>query len=339
MVEFNSHNNDLNFPTAEHPKNSELIGTDDAGLKIFIERNNLFGIEEYLRSDTNNELGGVLIGNVYKDKNDRLFIVIKNNIIAESTNASLSRLTFTHATWEKINANLDKNFPNQKILGWYHSHPGHSVFLSTYDVFIQDNFFNLPYMTAFVYDPIINDRGFFYKDESGIKKTEGYYIYGDRPELIKTTELNIEMPKPLEDVQVKKNDGSKESTGNNSMKNIVIIALLVINFLFCILLLLKMNSYEKELSRFENVNNQLNEVKADNLKLNQKLSGLTESLEEGRTSSMETVKYTIKEGESLRSVVKAVLKDESKTDLVVKLNKLKNEFDIKPGQIIELPLN
>lgn len=335
MVEFNSNNADLNFPVSEYPENSELIGANDNGLKIYIERNNLFGIEEYLRSDTNNELGGVLIGSVYKDKNDKFFIVIKNNIIAESTNASLSRLTFTHETWEKINVNLEKDFPNQKILGWYHSHPGHSVFLSTYDVFIQDNFFNLPYMTAFVYDPIINDRGFFYKDESGIKKSEGYYIYGDRPELIKTTELNIEMPKPLENIDVKKND----NVNDKSLKNIIVIALLAINFLFSILLLLKLSSTEKELSRFENVNNQLNEVKGDNAKLNQKLIVLEQSLLELKSSSLETMKYTIKEGENLRSIVTIFLKDEAKVDLVIKLNKLKDEFDIKPGQIIELPMN
>ncbi|MBN8568620.1 MAG: Mov34/MPN/PAD-1 family protein [Ignavibacteria bacterium] len=292
MVEFNSNNADTNFPVSEYPKNSELIGNDDNGLKIFIERNNLFGIEEYLRSDTNNELGGVLIGNVYKDKNDKLFIVIKNNIIAESTNASLSRLTFTHETWEKINANLEKDFPNQKILGWYHSHPGHSVFLSTYDVFIQDNFFDMPYMTAFVYDPIINDRGFFYKDESGIKKSEGYYIYGDRPELIKPTELNIEMSKPLENIEVKKNDNSNKS----SMKNIVIIALVVINFIFCLLLFVKMNSYEKELSRFENVNNQLNELKSENIKLNQKYDSLIKSFENDRITALDTTKQKLNFG-------------------------------------------
>ncbi|MBS1492137.1 MAG: Mov34/MPN/PAD-1 family protein [Bacteroidetes bacterium] len=292
MVEFNSTNNDTNFPSAEYPKNSELIGTDDNGLKIFIERNNLFGIEEYLRSDTNNELGGVLIGNVYKDKNDKLFIVIKNNIIAESTNASLSRLTFTHETWEKINSNLEKDFPSQKILGWYHSHPGHSVFLSTYDVFIQDNFFDMPYMTAFVYDPIINDRGFFYKDESGIKKSEGYYIYGERPELIKTTELEIEMPKPLENIEVKKND----NTNKSSMKNIVIIALVVINFIFCLLLFVKMNSNEKELSRFENVNNQLNELKNENLKLNQKYDNLIKSFETERMNTFDTTKQKLNPG-------------------------------------------
>ncbi len=335
MVEFNSDNKDTEFKFSEYPENAELIGLNENGLKIFIERNNLFGIEEYLRSDTGNELGGVLVGNVYKDKSNQLFIVIRNNIIAESTNASLSRLTFTHETWEKINSNLEKDYPNQKILGWYHSHPGHSVFLSTYDIFIQDNFFNLPYMTAFVYDPIINDRAFFYKDNSGIKKSEGYYVYGNGSELVSPAEINIEMPKSIEDYEQKKS----ESLNDSPMKNIIIIALVIINFVFCILLFLKVNSNEKELSRFENVNNQLNEIKIENSKLNQKLDNLTQSLEAGRTSSMGTIKYNIKEGEKLRDIVKSVLKDESKIELVVKLNKLKNEFDIKPGRIIELPLN
>jgi len=329
MVEFSSENSDSKIAHSDYPQNSELIGTDDTGLKIFIAKENLFGIEEYLRSDTNNELGGVLTGKVYKDKNGALFIVIKNNIIAESTNASLSRLTFTHETWELINSNLEKNYPDQKILGWYHSHPGHSVFLSTYDVFIQDNFFNLPYMTAFVYDPIINDRGFFYKDSSGIKKASGYYVYADKP-LVTPAEINIEMPKPLEQVEVKKND--------SSLKNYILIALVAVNFLFSILLLLKVYSTEKELSRLENVNNDLNEVKAENTKLNQKIILLEQSLLESKTPA-ETMKYTVKEGENLRGIVKAIMKDESKIDYVVKLNKLKNEFDIKPGQIIELPLN
>lgn len=330
MVEFNSGNNDLNISQAEYPANAELIGIDDSGLKIFIAKENLFGIEEYLRSDTNNELGGVLTGNVYKHKSGSLFIVIKNNIIAESTNATLSRLTFTHETWELINSNLDKNYPEQKILGWYHSHPGHSVFLSTYDVFIQDNFFNLPYMTAFVYDPIMNDRGFFYKDASGIKKASGYYVYGDKP-LVTPTDFTIEMPKPPDTPEVKKND--------SSLKNIILIALIAVNFLFSILLLLKVNSTEKELSRLENVNNELNEVKSENAKLNQKIALLEQSMLEVKPLASETMKYTVKEGENLRGIIKAVMKDESRTDFVVKLNKLKNEFDIKPGQIIELPLN
>jgi len=342
MVEFNKDSNELNIKTSVHPANAKLIGVDDSkDLKIFIEKSNLFGIEEYLRSDMNNELGGVLVGNVYKDNEGRIFIDIKNNIIAESTTASLSRLTFTHETWQIINDNLEKSFPEQKILGWYHSHPGHSVFLSTYDVFIQDNFFNLPYMTAFVYDPVINDRGFFYKDDSGIKKCSGYFIYSDKEdiqkELTMSSDVKLEMPKPLEPVEFRNIEKkSPETKDESKMKNVVIIALLLINFILCVLMFLKMNNYDKELLRFENVNNQLNELRSENEKLSKKVEELTIGLESTANSDL-SIKYTVKEGETLRSIVIAVLKDESKIDNVVKMNSLKNEFDIKPGQIIELP--
>jgi len=276
MVEFNKNNNEWNLSITDYPINAKLIGTEDSkDLKIFIERSNLFGIEEYLRSDMNNELGGVLVGNVFKDKDDNIFIDVRNNIIAESTNASLSRLTFTHETWEKINDKREKDFPNQQILGWYHSHPGHSVFLSTYDVFIQDNFFNLPYMTAFVYDPVINDRGFFYKDESGIKKCSGYYVYSDKEEMVMSPEVKLEMPKPLEQIELKPIEKkSPEITSKSKMKNVIIIVLLLINFTFCLLLFLKINSFDKELLRFENVNNQLNELKGHNENVNKKLMSL-----------------------------------------------------------------
>ncbi|MBX7045275.1 MAG: hypothetical protein K1X86_05480 [Ignavibacteria bacterium] len=331
MVDLNSNTGKTEIAKADYPSGAELIGSDSEGLKIFIDKNVLFGIEEYLRSDVQNELGGVLTGSVYKDTDENLFIVISGSIIAESTNASLSRLTFTHETWEKINFNLEKNFPNKRILGWYHSHPGHSVFLSTYDVFIQDNFFNLPFMTAFVYDPVINDRGFFYKDENGIKKCEGYFVFGEKQDLINPTSLAIEMPKPIDMNEAKKSE--------NNMKNFFIIALLAVNILFSILLFFKVSSTDKELSRLQNVREQLVEVKMENEKLNQKVVNLEQSVQELKSAASETIKYTIRDGENLRTIVKGILKDESKVDLIVKLNKLKNEFDIKPGQVIELPLN
>ncbi len=80
------------------------------------------------------------------------------------------------------------------------------------------------------------------------------------------------------------------------MKNIVIIALVVINFIFCILLFVKMNSYEKELSRFENVNNQLNELKSENIKLNQKYDSLIKSFETDRITALDTTKQKLNFG-------------------------------------------
>ena len=146
-------------------------------LHVFIEEKALFGIDEFLKSDTQIELGGVLTGNAYTNAFGSDFILIKNFIIAKHSNSTLSRLTFTHETWEFINNKIEKDHPEQKILGWFHSHPGHSVFLSGYDLFIQENFFNLPYMIAYVFDPIINDKGFFYWENEKIEKATGFYIY------------------------------------------------------------------------------------------------------------------------------------------------------------------
>ena len=56
---------------------------------------------------------------------------------------------------------MDKDHPDARIVGWYHTHPGFGIFLSGMDLFIQDNFFNLPWQVAFVYDPTSEEEGLF----------------------------------------------------------------------------------------------------------------------------------------------------------------------------------
>ena len=56
---------------------------------------------------------------------------------------------------------MDRDYPDKKMIGWYHTHPGFGIFLSGMDLFICDNFFNLPWQVAFVYDPLGGDEGNF----------------------------------------------------------------------------------------------------------------------------------------------------------------------------------
>src|SRR5690606_25238601 len=65
------------------------------------------------------------------------------------------------ATWDYVHQVLESDYPGQKIVGWYHTHPDFGVFLSGMDLFIQDNFFNLPWQVAFVYDPVRREEGVF----------------------------------------------------------------------------------------------------------------------------------------------------------------------------------
>jgi len=95
------------------------------------------------------ELCGVLIGDVLRD-DQGCFLNISAIIEGEGANNYGSQVTFTHQTWSHINETKDKEYPQHKIVGWYHTHPGFGVFLSTMDSFIQENFFNQPYQVAIV---------------------------------------------------------------------------------------------------------------------------------------------------------------------------------------------
>jgi len=106
------------------------------------------------------ELGGVLIGDVYRDGREA-FLKITGVIEGEGANNYGAQVTFTHETWRHINEVKDRDHPEQKIVGWYHTHPGFGVFLSKMDSFIQENFFNQPYQVAIVIETKQHVEGCF----------------------------------------------------------------------------------------------------------------------------------------------------------------------------------
>ena len=52
---------------------------------------------------------------------------------------------------------LDAN-PDQILIGWFHTHPGHGIFLSEQDLNISYTFFNKPYQIALLLDNQISLR-------------------------------------------------------------------------------------------------------------------------------------------------------------------------------------
>lgn len=104
------------------------------------------------------EAGGILLGNYNKKKN---ILDIQQHIPAQETRAGRTNLTFTHETWNKIHEERTAKYPHLSIIGWYHSHPGWGVFLSSRDLFIQKEFFKHPYQVALVVDPVLRKFCFF----------------------------------------------------------------------------------------------------------------------------------------------------------------------------------
>ena len=70
-----------------------------------------------------------------------------------------AHVTFTQDTWEHIYQIKDKEYPDAKIVGWYHTHPSMGVFLSHYDTWLHSNFFPEPWQVALVVEPVTATGG------------------------------------------------------------------------------------------------------------------------------------------------------------------------------------
>ncbi len=113
-------------------------------------------IRQHARSTIKTEICGVLIGQ------DRDGVVkVEASITGVNAEEAGAHVTFTQDTWQHIYEVKDKEFPNERIVGWYHSHPGFGVFLSEHDTFIHKNFFSSPGQVAWVFDPHSDEEGCF----------------------------------------------------------------------------------------------------------------------------------------------------------------------------------
>jgi len=311
-----------------YPVDYRKIGEGEEDFKIFISDFVLNDIKAFLSSDKEKELGGVLLGEVYADDEGKNFVLLNEFVIALYTESNITRLTFTHSSWEYMNNKIDKEYPGKKILGWFHSHPGHTVFLSSYDKFIHENFFSQDFCVAYVYDPIHNDDGFFYKKDNVLVKAGCYYIYSQFMKSIGNQTYPYEEPKKEK----------KTIKSNLFFYLIFILALLIL--IVSVKLATKYTEISKKDAEIQDLSNRIKELKDENTKINQRLESISRSLPQDNDSIVNTpniIKHQVKPGETLRSIAINYFKDEGKYNLLIRHNKLKDEYDIAVGQVIEIP--
>lgn len=116
-------------------------------------------IREHAASGRPNEVGGLVLGCVHT-QDDALFVDVNVALAARSTLASPMSVTFTVASW--LDLLRRRRRYDDLVVGWYHSHPGHGVFLSTADLFVHEGFFSAePWYLAIVIDPVSDELGVF----------------------------------------------------------------------------------------------------------------------------------------------------------------------------------
>ena len=153
------------FRAIEH-----TTGSREPGFAVVIQRGTLDAIHAHGRNDTTVEIGGVLVGTLHHDRISP-YLLISANVPGAKAASKQTQVTFTADTWNEIQSVMEEKHTDQKIVGWYHTHPGFGIFLSGMDLFIQDNFFNLPWQVAWVYDPIAQTEGAFIWKANKSEKT------------------------------------------------------------------------------------------------------------------------------------------------------------------------
>ena len=146
-------------------------------------------IRQHARSHMKTEVCGVLIG----EKRNGI-VEVRASIEALNATQAGTHVTFTQDAWETIYKVKDEPYPDERIVGWYHSHPGFGVFLSEHDTFIHRNFFSSPDQVAWVYDPHTDEEGCFGWVDGDIHRISNFSIADNNGDGVERT------PKPMEPV-------------------------------------------------------------------------------------------------------------------------------------------
>jgi proteasome lid subunit RPN8/RPN11 len=175
----NSLNGEIDFARLPERVLGKLSGPRLTALQVVIRQSALNRVHVHGDSSPAAEVCGVLVGEVYRDATGP-FLLIEHIVKGEAATGSAGQVTFTAATWQHIQETMDREYPDLRIVGWYHTHPGHGIFLSEMDIFLHESFFGLPWQTALVYDPRGGDEGFF-ASEAGKSRRMPHLIEANEP--------------------------------------------------------------------------------------------------------------------------------------------------------------
>lgn len=132
--------------------------------KLYINSKALQKMDAHSITDLDNEVGGFLVGNIDNETTN-----IEDFLPANSGESKSTSFKFTEADWKSLYEVID-NDSKINLIGWFHTHPDFGAFLSSYDEFIQHNFFSDNGRVAIVFDPIRQEWAAFLQSEGNTEK-------------------------------------------------------------------------------------------------------------------------------------------------------------------------
>lgn len=205
-------------------------------IRIMIDRSVHEEIISHAGENTQIELCGILVGELFKDFQGP-FLHIQGAIKGVNAKNEGAQVTFTHSTWDHIHTEMDTRFKGRKIVGWYHTHPGFGIFLSDMDKFIHEYFFDQVFQIALVIDPIALKEGVFAWRCGEIVSLNRYWIGAEEKALAaggvgsRAPLDSCKIPdNSLEIVTVKRNPTNPAADGNSAKHAVFLLIAFFLGF-------------------------------------------------------------------------------------------------------------
>lgn len=161
----------INFKNLEELTDHKLISLnrvweDTMINKVLISQKFISQLEDYLVYSTDGiplntipEKGGFVLGYVSQNQNGTYNLAIEDLLSASAEESGRYQFGYSIESWTTLESYLeDANDKYLNLIGWFHTHPGHGIFLSRPDINISENFFNLPHQIAVELDNYQRDE-------------------------------------------------------------------------------------------------------------------------------------------------------------------------------------
>lgn len=189
------------IPIEELPPASLILrdpsGQRRAPFQVYMIQKVYEEIWNHIMQTPNIESGGVLVGHPFGTFDGKTtFVIVSAAIPQHSDNRSVGHFTVAPREIDQARTEIELTYPGLTAVGWYHSHPGHGIFLSGQDMTIVRSIYNTSWNIALVIDPKKEKEGIFVGAEGERLGGHGYDQLGrswislrETPDCIKAINL------------------------------------------------------------------------------------------------------------------------------------------------------
>lgn len=206
------------------------VGTEETASRRIYLRYPLFrALDDFALRDTSREQAGLLLG---RRSEQDLWLKVEE---ALDVGLEEGATRFSERSWQRARRVARHRHPGLEVVGWFHTHPGSGVDLSSEETSLHRELFKEPWQVLYAVDPVLRERAFHVWRDAEPVRASGFRIYGKEEEPMKVADREPARPdEHLRERYVERSLGKLQRLVRHPPIRVVdylLIALLVLNLL------------------------------------------------------------------------------------------------------------